>query len=195
MGVERTSFERIRKKFLESRRAIYGHPSGSAVQPRFGAPRVQIFHTFASRKECSALKVHTKNYAGISGSSTEGAFSICVSNGYKDDKDEGETILYTGTGGQSDSFRGSGAQVADQSFEHRDNAALKVSARTKKPVRVVRGPNPDSVYAPDSGYRYDGLYTVERAYMDRGANGFAICRYELRRCPGQPPIPKKGEHL
>ncbi len=36
------------------------------------------------------------------------------------------------------------------------------SSETKKPVRVIRGPKLRSPYAPAEGYRYDGLYTVEK---------------------------------
>ena len=68
-------------------------------------------------------------------------------------------------------------QSFDQSFDTKDNKALLVSAQwptfdslhifwpqrsleTKKPVRVIRGYKLDSKYAPQEGYRYDGLYTV-----------------------------------
>ncbi|TFK38380.1 PUA-like domain-containing protein [Crucibulum laeve] len=155
------------------------------VDPRFGEPLgYPPGSTFASRRECSDAGVHTRTFAGISGTATLGAFSIVLSGGY-DDKDGGETITYTGTGGQADSFSGSGPQIVDQSFTHPDNAALKKSVETGRPVRVIRGPNSSSAYAPFSGYRYDGLYKVERAYLARSSSGFAVCRYELRRVPGQ----------
>ncbi|KAI0661898.1 hypothetical protein C8Q70DRAFT_961143 [Cubamyces menziesii] len=40
--------------------------------------------------------------------------------------------------------------------------SLKVSAYTKKPVRVIRGYKSSSDFAPAQGYRYDGLYVVEK---------------------------------
>ena len=36
------------------------------------------------------------------------------------------------------------------------------SSETKKPVRVIRGFKSTSKYAPTEGYRYDGLYVVEK---------------------------------
>lgn len=36
--------------------------------------------------------VHAPVVAGIAGSSSEGAFSVCVSGGYEDDVDEGDTF-------------------------------------------------------------------------------------------------------
>ena len=43
------------------------------------------------RKECALAGVHTANFAGIAGSQS-GAYSICLSGGYEDDKDDGETL-------------------------------------------------------------------------------------------------------
>jgi SAD/SRA domain len=93
--------------------------------------------------------------------------------------------IYTGTGGNTtDQYGqvipfllrslGSFAQVSsqksnqtdDQSFMHHDNAALKKNAQTKQPVRVVRGVNARSKYAPDFGFRYDGLYMVEKVRLE-----------------------------
>jgi E3 ubiquitin-protein ligase UHRF1 len=54
-----------------------------------------------------------------------------------------------------------------------------VSAETKKPVRVIRGFKCKSKYAPAEGYRYDGLYVVEKAWRAPGLNekGFLVCKY------------------
>ena len=42
-----------------------------------------------------------------------GAFAVCLSGGYKDDSDEGNTFWYTGVGGQSKGagYKGSAAKV------------------------------------------------------------------------------------
>ena len=62
--------------------------------------------------------------------------------------------------------------ISDQSFDHPQNKALLVRAsfipmqsdggpqNTQRPVRVIRGPNRTSKYAPEVGYRYDSLYKV-----------------------------------
>ncbi|KDR72876.1 hypothetical protein GALMADRAFT_252197 [Galerina marginata CBS 339.88] len=180
--------EKLRKKLMEDTSLF---PPGSFDQKdgHLGSPNVPVLTTFLTRKECSERGVHAPTTAGIFGSTTAGAYSICVSSSYEDDKDNGETLIYTGTGGQEDSFGGAGPQVADQTFDHPSNAALKKSVETKYPVRVVRGPNRGSRYAPESGYRYDGLYTVKSAYMGKGRSGYAICKYDLERLPNQPPIP------
>lgn len=84
-------------------------------------------------------------------------------------------------------------QSSNQSFEHTYNAALKKSAETRKPVRVIRGFKLQSKYAPLEGYRYDGLYIVERAWMARGLEGYMVCKYAFKRVPGQPPLPEQNQ--
>ncbi|CAE7161297.1 unnamed protein product [Rhizoctonia solani] len=114
----------------------------------------------------------------------------------------GDAFTYTGSGGRD--LKGTAKnpknlrtapQSSHQSFDHSFNKALKVSSETRKPVRVIRGFKLSGVYAPETGYRYDGLYIVERAWMDRGNNpkGWKVCKFAFRRIPGQPPIPRKGE--
>ncbi|KJA15891.1 hypothetical protein HYPSUDRAFT_1066652 [Hypholoma sublateritium FD-334 SS-4] len=154
--------ERMRKMLMAN--TEFYDPSLSEIDARFGpVPNIPVGAVFDDRR------VHAPSVAGIAGTAKDGAFSVCLSGGYKDDVDQGEFFIYTGTGGQEDSFG--------------------KSAETRRPVRVVRGPNVHSKYAPARGYRYDGLYVVERAYMGKSKDGYAICQYELRRVPGQPPLP------
>ncbi|KAF8631649.1 hypothetical protein AX17_005051 [Amanita inopinata Kibby_2008] len=161
------------------------------IDPRIGAIKgILIGATWETRRDLQRSGMHVKNVAGISGSSREGAFSIVMSGGYIDDKDEGEKLTYTGTGGQSEGYGGK-LQVGDQSFSHDDNRALQKSAETGRPVRVIRGASLNSVYAPAGGYRYDGLYKVDRAYMAKGRNGFMVCKFDMTRLPGQDPLPKR----
>ncbi|WIY04576.1 YDG/SRA domain-containing protein [Amycolatopsis mongoliensis] len=130
--------------------------------------------TFASRAEVAASGVHRALQAGIVGTEKLGAESIVSSGGYEDDDDRGDELIYTGQGGRD----GRGRQTADQTFT-RGNAALRTSWLTGAPVRVVRGPDPKSPYAPDQGYRYDGLYKVEDTAMVRGQSGYLVCRFQM----------------
>jgi len=179
-----------RRKRLMANTNFYD-PSLIESDPKFGhIAGYPVGSTFKNRKDCALAGVHAQYYAGIVGSKRDGAYSICLSGGYEDDIDNGETFVYTGTGGQPDSFS-SGAsqnQVEDQTFEHKDNYALKKSSETGRPVRVIRGQNVNSKYAPPEGYRYDGLYRVENAYLAKGKSGYTVCRYTLQRVPGQPPL-------
>lgn len=62
-------------------------------------------------------------------------------------------------------------QVADQELT-RQNKALAVSRDRRLPVRVVRGATHRSPFSPLKGYRYDGLYTVENCWHEKGPAGF-----------------------
>jgi len=152
-----------------------------------------IGKTWRSRAECRKDGVHFMLEHGIHGDS-EGAYSVVLSGGYKDDKDSGTTFIYTGSGGKGTEFtpasRGDkgGSQHSDQSFDNPYNRALQKSVETRRPVRVVRGPNPKSSYGTVHGYRYDGLYLVDRAWKEPGEDGYLVCKFSFKRIEGQPPI-------
>ncbi|KAF5375905.1 hypothetical protein D9615_008166 [Tricholomella constricta] len=142
--------ERLRRQLMQN---VDLYPTGlpSPINPRFGDMGCVVGTTFKSREELANLRLHSQLFAGISGNVNEGAFSVVVSGGYIDDVDEGDVIVYTGTGGQANSFSGGGQQTADQTFAHPDNRTLQKSAETKRLVRVFRGPRSNSRYAPESG--------------------------------------------
>jgi putative restriction endonuclease len=145
-------------------------------------PGVPVGTLFDSREELSRAGVHRPLEAGISGGQDEGADSIVLSGGYEDDQDFGDVIVYTGHGGQ---VRTSRKQVADQTLT-RQNMALAVSMQQCLPVRVVRGAAHRSPLAPLKGYRYDGLYTIERFWHEKGAAGFTVWRFSLIRWSESP---------
>ncbi|WVR08553.1 hypothetical protein IAU60_005608 [Kwoniella sp. DSM 27419] len=160
-------------------------------------PGVEVGRWWASRMDCSTDAVHAPTVAGISGSPTDGAYSVALSGGYPDDVDLGYAFTYTGCGGRD--LKGTrrnpknlrtAEQTFDQSFSHSFNASLKRSAQTRLPVRVIRGFKLSSSYAPVTGYRYDGLYVVEKAWMASGlTRGLKVCRYAFKRLEGQAPLP------
>ncbi|KAJ4486188.1 PUA-like domain-containing protein [Lentinula aciculospora] len=167
-----------------------GREDGKRVHDpkKFGAiPDVEIGTWWETRQGCSADSIHAPWVAGISGG-PDGAYSVALSGGYDDDVDEGYAFTYTGSGGRD--LKGTktapknlrtAPQSSDQSFDNSYNAALKRSSETKKPVRVIRGFKSKSNYAPTEGYRYDGLYIVESAWMEKGLNpkGYLVCKYKV----------------
>ncbi|KAJ7910642.1 PUA-like domain-containing protein [Mycena leptocephala] len=152
---------------------------------------------FADRADVFEAGLHGHPLAGIFGTKNDGgAFSIVLNEGYEDDEDRGEIIIYTGEGkGKPEAGQapkpGKNTQQGSQDMKSPGNAALKMNVETGYPVRVIRGPNGAIKYSPLKGYRYDGLYSVERAYMEEGKAGFKMCRFELKRCeePLQVPLP------
>jgi E3 ubiquitin-protein ligase UHRF1 len=123
--------------------------------------------------------------AGIAGDPDTGAWSVVVSNaGYGGiDKDEGDVITYSAPGAFDTK-----AKKADT--EGRGAKCLLASFATKKPVRVLRGQTPWKS-APFSGYRYDGLYTVEEKGEGTNKAGGVYIWVKLVRVSNQEPIQKK----
>ncbi|TYJ51728.1 hypothetical protein B9479_007680 [Cryptococcus floricola] len=161
-------------------------------------PNVEVGRWWSSRMEASTDAIHAPTVAGISGNAKDGAWSVALSGGYPDDIDLGYAFTFSGCGGrelkgtkQNPKNLRTAPQTSHQSFDNPLNAALKRSAERKKPVRVVRGYKLQSKYAPVTGYRYDGLYIVEKAWMSKGlTNGLMVCRYAFKRMDGQPPLPE-----
>jgi putative restriction endonuclease len=145
---------------------------------------------FQSRKETAATGVHKPLQAGISGSKDEGSDSIVISGGYEDDSDSGDVIIYTGEGGQDEQ----GRQVADQQLV-RGNLALAKSEIDGLPVRVIRGADKKNPYAPETGYRYDGLYLVDSHWHERGKSGFLVYRFKLVKLDSALPPNKLTKEL
>ena len=156
---------------------IEGHPEGAV---------------FESREALSKAGVHRPTMGGISGTAEEGADSIVLSGGYEDDLDYGDEIVYTGHGGRDSK---TGLQIANQEFV-RGNAGLARNKTSGLPVRVIRGFQLDSPFAPEQGYRYDGLYGVNRFWEETGKSGFKVWRYQLVKINilSHPPIKKGEEH-
>ena len=147
---------------------------------------------FVSRRELYDAGVHRALQAGIVGSASTGAEFIVLSGGYVDDQDLGNEIIYSGDGGRDSA---TGRQVANQEFTGH-NQALVTSCLQGLPVRVIRGSTHKSAYSPATGYRYEGLYRVERYWHERGVDGFLVCRFNLfaltavkSQAPSTPSVP------
>ena len=146
--------------------------------PVFGhLPGVPPGTVFDNRIALSVAGVHPARRAGISGTQQHGATSIVLSGAYEDDEDYGDEIIYTGRGGRSSK---TGKQTSDQALNHQ-NLALAKSRTLGLPVRVTRGPDPDSLHAPETGYRYDGLYRITDQWRERGRSGYYVWRFRLER--------------
>ncbi|KAK6636479.1 hypothetical protein RUM43_010140 [Polyplax serrata] len=163
----------------------------------FGSiPGVEVGTTWRYRMQVAESGVHRPHVAGIAGRKDVGAFSIVLAGGYEDDKDDGDEVLYTGSGGRDLS---NNKRVSNQSCDQeltRMNLALAVNCNGKiddkkgaesddwkagKPVRVVRSYKEKSEYAPKEGFRYDGLYKIVKYFPKKGKSGFKVWQFLLRR--------------
>ncbi|KAK3088894.1 hypothetical protein FSP39_025113 [Pinctada imbricata] len=155
---------------------------------------VPVGTTWLTRMECCRDGIHRPTVAGIHGG-PEGAYSIALSGGYDDNIDLGEGFTYTGEGGRD--LKGTAnnpknLRTAPQSKDQllsRGNLALCRSQETGQPVRVIRGYKLTSPFAPDEGYRYDGLYRVEKCWYCTGVSGFKVWKFALKRLSDQPSPP------
>lgn len=145
---------------------IFGSISGSMI----GA-------NYSDRASLAKSGIHRPLQAGISSSKSEGADSIVLSGGYEDDEDLGDIIIYTGQGGQDKVTK---KQIRDQKLT-RGNLGLAISCQQGLPVRVVRGAGHDSPLSPSAGYRYAGIFRVERFWHEPGLAGHQVYRYRLVR--------------
>ena len=111
---------------------------------------------------------------GISGTAKEGCQSIVLARGYKDDKDNGDTFTYTGSGGRDLSGSKRTAEQSSDPKQDRSNSAIARNCkgsfndktggdagdnwREGKLIHVVRNwkGKKHSEYAPEEGNRYDG---------------------------------------
>jgi putative restriction endonuclease len=144
---------------------------------------VPVGATYPDRKTLRESGLHRPLQAGIAGRGAEGAESIVLNEGYEDDEDDGDEVVYTGEGGRDPN---TGRQVADQRLI-KGNRALRVNQTEGLPVRVIRG-SKVKPHGPARGYRYDGLYVVEDSWHARGRAGFLVWRFRLRRSAGQVPL-------
>ena len=133
--------------------------------------------SFDGRPSLSSSQVHRPRQAGISGGGQEGADSIVVSGGYEDDEDYGNSSSSTPVTEVTTPL--TGRQVADQTFSV-GNRALAVSCDEGLPVRVIRGAGGDPRLSPPTGYRYDGLYSVQRYWHEEGRSGSLFIGTSLR---------------
>jgi putative restriction endonuclease len=141
----------------------------AASQPLFGEIQgIEPAAAFRDRRALHEARVHRPLEAGIDHGPGTPAASVVLSGVYPDD-DQGDVVIYTGQGGLE---RGTTRVIADQPLS-RGNAALIRNCRTGVPVRVIR--------RVTAGFRYDGLYSVDRYFRERFADGFVRWRYELRR--------------
>lgn len=145
----------------------------------FGTPEgIKEGQKFADRKAIIQAGVHRSTMHGIEGNANEGVSAIMLSGGYEKDFDLGDEIVYTSHLGNGTKHK---QQYVDQSLDDPANQALMISKDKNLPVRVLRGFKYESTFAPRTGYRYGGLYTVTEQWEEIGKHGFKVFRFRLMK--------------
>jgi E3 ubiquitin-protein ligase UHRF1 len=172
-------------------RALFGPKGNGKV---FGElPAWPVGSHWEMRIYCGWVGVHPPPVSGIfGGKEGDGAYSIALSAGYPEDRDNGDSFSYTGSGGrelQKKNLR-TAPQSKDQVLE-RGNLALYNSFQSGRPIRVIRGYK--AALGPVTGYRYDGLYKCVKAYEAPSKDGrFVVWKFDFERLPGQLPADYDG---
>ncbi|MFG2634261.1 YDG/SRA domain-containing protein [Streptomyces sp. NPDC048362] len=147
---------------------------------------------FRRRTDVRRAKLHGETQRGISRlKDVDGSYvsdAIVLNGGYEDDQDDWVRIKYTGASPDKDKAR-DGRLLRSQSWDYRDNAALKLSFERSRPIRIIRGPDGDARYSLPDDYRYDGLYriTETRTAISKSpapdGSQIEICQFLLERLP------------
>ncbi|MEU3985899.1 YDG/SRA domain-containing protein [Streptomyces sp. NPDC026672] len=149
---------------------------------------------FEGRAEVKARHLHADLRRGISRlKDADGVYvadAIVLNGGYVDDDDRWSTIQYTGASPDEEKGDG-GTLLKSQSWEYRDNAALKLSFERGYHIRIIRGPGGDPRYSLAKRYRYDGLYkivaisdAISKSPPTPDGSPIQICQFDLERLPG-----------
>ncbi|WP_432042178.1 YDG/SRA domain-containing protein [Streptomyces cadmiisoli] len=148
---------------------------------------------FPRRRDVKNSNLHGDTMRGISRLRDEDgiyvADAIVLNGGYEDDEDDWTRVRYTGASPDEDKSRDGKGLLRSQSWEYRDNAALKCSFERGYDVRIIRGPKGDSRYSLVDDYRYDGLYRITdlRTAISKSqaldGSPIEICQIDLERLP------------
>ncbi|KAL3698274.1 hypothetical protein R1sor_012350 [Riccia sorocarpa] len=178
-------------KYLRAKRFCFNE--GKSVVGSI--PGVRVGDKFKFREELLLLIVTRTTQAGIEyipasesdyvgkdGRRVSVAVSVVCSGGYKDNEDDGESLVYVGSGGHKNLVKSSGAtdqKEKDQKLV-RGNLALRNSSELGVPVRVIRG----EMHYEDNRrmrkrYCYDGLYDVKKYYKAVGSAGSKVWKFLL----------------
>jgi len=145
---------------------------------------------FFGKAEMAVCGMHHSWLSGIDYGKVQGetvALALASSGGYEDDEDDGDTLWYTGSGGND--LLSSRRQVAGQDLS-KGNLGLFNCIESKTPVRMIRfvGEVPRERAYTGRLYVYDGLYNVNESKHEVGERGYGVFKFRLERLPDQPPL-------
>ncbi|XP_009128944.1 YDG domain-containing protein At5g47150 [Brassica rapa] len=157
------------------------------TEKRIGlVPGVNVGDEFQYKTELRLVGLHFKTMCGIdymNVGDVKLATSIVSSEGYGySDKFGAGVVVYTGEGGNVVSKE---KKTEDQRLV-KGNLALANSMRKKSLVRVIRGE--ERLDKKGKRYVYDGLYLVDKYWLEKEVRGTTVYKFKLCKVPGQPPL-------
>ncbi|KAM0886862.1 hypothetical protein ACQ4PT_029432 [Festuca glaucescens] len=155
----------------------------SNSNPRDTVEAVHMIFEVRAEMELCIIGLHAQSMGGIDYiGNGEDSVAICIvaAGGYENQDDDTDTLVYSGSGGNSRNTE----ERHDQKLE-RGNLALERSLHRKNEIRVVRGFK-DPACVSGKIYIYDGLYKIQESWKERTKFGINCFKYRLQREPGQP---------
>ncbi|KAK6343980.1 hypothetical protein TWF696_007631 [Orbilia brochopaga] len=163
-----------------------GHVGKSEVKARFGHLAGVPVGKLISRTEATGIGLHMRHQGSIHARKSDGCFSLLIAEGYDEDGEDGEAIIFTGVGGTKGEKRKNPPRSIDQLLrdvgtDSMENAALVKSHETGWPVRVIVGSKSNISYRPqgEKEYLYVGLFRVHEVLRHRNVGGHEIMRFKL----------------
>ncbi|CAH8388849.1 unnamed protein product [Eruca vesicaria subsp. sativa] len=180
------SFDATARIDLRAQKFLEDEGKHVNTEKRIGlVPGINIGDEFQYKTELRLVGLHFKTMCGIDYMDVGGvkyATSIVASEGYGyNDKFDAGVVIYTGEGGNVISKHEK--RTEDQKMV-KGNLALANSMRHKTEVRVIRGM--ERWDGKGKRYVYDGLYLVEKYWLEKGVSGKSMYKFKLCRIPGQP---------
>ncbi|KAF8117149.1 hypothetical protein N665_0012s0153 [Sinapis alba] len=157
------------------------------TEKRIGlVPGINVGDEFQYKTELRLVGLHFKTMCGIDYMNigdVKLATSIVASEGYGySDKFGAGVVVYTGEGGNVMSKE---KKTEDQRLV-KGNLALANSMRKRSLVRVIRGE--ERLDKKGKRYVYDGLYLVDKYWLEKEVRGTTVYKFKLCRVPGQPTL-------
>ncbi|KAJ4888593.1 YDG domain-containing protein [Raphanus sativus] len=154
------------------------------TEKRIGlVPGINVGDEFQYKTELRLVGLHFKTMCGIDYMSigdVKLATSIVASEGYGySDKFGAGVVVYTGEGGNVVSKE---KKTEDQRLV-KGNLALANSMRKRSLVRVIRGE--ERLDKKGKRYVYDGLYLVDKYWLEKEVRGTSVYKFKLCRVSGQ----------
>jgi E3 ubiquitin-protein ligase UHRF1 len=177
-------------------------------------PGIEVGQTWKFRSGMSEDGVHRPLVGGVAGSVAKvGCVSVVMAGGYAEDKDNGDSFIYSGSGGRdlaTKNERTAKFQSFDQQLAKFNlslamtcdapvnvNGAKAKNWRQSKGIRVIRShklKKNQAKYAPELGNRYDGVYKIVEYYIDTITHDHKVYKFVFRRDdPSPAPWTKAGK--
>ncbi|KAK6362847.1 hypothetical protein TWF730_000300 [Orbilia blumenaviensis] len=156
----------------------------------FGAVEgIQVGKAWSARKEIVDARMHCRPQGSVHGTKKRGVYSIIIAGGYREDRNHGTTIHFTGVGGTTNGGNKRVAPNSRLSVEdltegpnpiNTENTAMGASLASQRPVRIMAGAGSGLTFCKHKqGFVYIGLWKVTGSHIYRNERGIDVLTWEL----------------